>query len=221
MEKQSEPIDKPWWVRFINESGDAELGASYSPNNGIRVDVCTDTTDGWETYFFYEEDEAEKLADRLKIWADMRRKGEYYTHNDDDIPAIRAKESQPSNALPLGALERASEDFQMAVDHWANGENFVCFSDTTQTIRTLLDNAIEQRHVIAWQPMDSAPTDETLFVCRYKKKLHVTFEAAIFRDCESWEIPQEYFVLQNMTTDQPIEDYWEDLEWMALPIVKG
>lgn len=108
----SETVDKPWWICIGGGDQDAQLSASYTPNNGIRVDVCTDTTDGWETYFFYDPAEAEKLADRLKIWAGMKRRGEYYSHKDDDILAIVAKECsshqcqpvQPSNTPPLGDL---------------------------------------------------------------------------------------------------------------------
>jgi len=76
--------------------------------------------------------------------------------------------------------------------------------------------ALAPQEVDEWQPIETAPRGEEVFVCRHKDKPHVTFEAAIFRESESWEMPQEYDALQNMTTDEPIED-WDDLEWMPLP----
>ena len=79
-----------------------------------------------------------------------------------------------------------------------------------ETIRHALES-------MKWRPIETAPKDETIFVCRNKKKPHVTFEAAMFWDQESWEIPEKYFVIQNMTTDQPLEDDWDDLEWQELP----
>jgi len=68
-----------------------------------------------------------------------------------------------------------------------------------------------------WQPIETAPRDETLFLCRDKEKPHVTFEAALFQEHESYEIPEEYDVLQNMTTDEPIADDWFAYEWQSLP----
>ena len=76
----------------------------------------------------------------------------------------------------------------------------------------ILDAAINQ-----WRDMETAPKDGTVFVCRAKNKPHVTFEAAIFQDQESYEIPEIYDVLQNMTVDEPIADHWIYYEWMALP----
>lgn len=81
----------------------------------------------------------------------------------------------------------------------------------------LTDNTEEApRQADEWQPIETAPRGGVVFVCRHKDKPYVTFEAAIFRESESWEMPQEYDVLHNMTTDEPI-DGWDDFEWMPLP----
>lgn len=68
-----------------------------------------------------------------------------------------------------------------------------------------------------WMTMETAPKDDTLFLCRKKSQPHVTFEASMFWDQESWEIPEKYLVCQNMTTDEPLDDDFEDLEWRPLP----
>jgi len=66
-----------------------------------------------------------------------------------------------------------------------------------------------------WRPIKEAPID-VLFVCRCKDKPHVTFEAQVFLESENWEMPEEYKVLQNMTTDEPIDGDWTDNEWKAI-----
>ncbi len=83
-------------------------------------------------------------------------------------------------------------------------------------LKTLEQSAGRITPVEQWQPIETAPKDESLFVCRDKRKPHVTFEAAIFKDQESWEIPEEYDCLQNMTIDEPICDGWDLLEWRPI-----
>jgi hypothetical protein len=69
-----------------------------------------------------------------------------------------------------------------------------------------------------WRDIESAPRDESLFLCRHKAKPHVTFEAAIFKEDDSWESGNKpYDVIQNMTADEPLDAEWEDLEWQPLP----
>ncbi|MAI17130.1 MAG: hypothetical protein CBC71_06220 [Rhodobacteraceae bacterium TMED111] len=67
-----------------------------------------------------------------------------------------------------------------------------------------------------WKPIEEAPRYEELFCIRRKDKAHVQFEAMFFRERESWEMPEEYDVLQNMTLDEPIEN-WDMYEWKPLP----
>lgn len=67
-----------------------------------------------------------------------------------------------------------------------------------------------------WQSIETAPKDE-VFVCRNKNKPHVTFEAVLFWDSESWEMPEKYLCLHNMTIDEPIDQKWSELEWRPLP----
>ncbi|MBL4763489.1 MAG: hypothetical protein JKY93_12435 [Gammaproteobacteria bacterium] len=67
-----------------------------------------------------------------------------------------------------------------------------------------------------WQSIETAPKDKTTFVCRDKYKPHVQFEATLFLEQESWEIPEEYLVLLNMTTDEPICENFEDYEWKLI-----
>jgi hypothetical protein len=75
--------------------------------------------------------------------------------------------------------------------------------------------------VEGWQDIGTAPRDESLFVCRTRLKPWVQFEAAIY-----WEYPgfeetfEPYWILQNMTTDEPVEDT-ENLEWMPLIRSRG
>lgn len=68
-----------------------------------------------------------------------------------------------------------------------------------------------------WKPISEAPRDTTSFICREKRKPHVQFEAAIFEDQESWEMPSTCYCLQNMTTDEPLTGAWEDYEWKPIP----
>lgn len=87
---------------------------------------------------------------------------------------------------------------------------------TGLTVEEALKTIARHKYVV-WQEMDTAPTGEKLFLCRKKSKPHVTFEACIFTEQESWEIPKEYFVVQDMTSDYPIEDDWRSLQWSELP----
>ena len=96
-------------------------------------------------------------------------------------------------------------------------------SMVTQIIRKTI-NHLHSQDLLAtkdmmneWQPIETAPKYEKMFVCRDKSKPHITFEAMMFKDRESWEIPEEYDVLQNMTVDEPVVDRWEDYEWRVLP----
>lgn len=68
-----------------------------------------------------------------------------------------------------------------------------------------------------WQNIKKAPKHEVLFICREKRKPHVQFEAAIFEDVESWEMPSTCYCLQNMTTDEPLTDSWDSYEWKPIP----
>jgi len=68
-----------------------------------------------------------------------------------------------------------------------------------------------------WYEIKTAPKYEQLFCIRYKDKPHVQFEAMFFQEMESYELPEEYDVLYNMTLDAPIDEYWEDLEWAPIP----
>ena len=68
-----------------------------------------------------------------------------------------------------------------------------------------------------WQPIETALKDEKLFLIRHKDKPHVQHEAMIFRDRESWEIPEEYDVLYDVTLDDVIDGDWSDIEWQPLP----
>lgn len=68
-----------------------------------------------------------------------------------------------------------------------------------------------------WMLIETAPKGGRVFISRDKTKPWITFEAAIFAERESWEIPQRYYVIQNMTTDEPIDDDWSHLEWKPLP----
>ena len=68
-----------------------------------------------------------------------------------------------------------------------------------------------------WQPIETAPRYEKLFVVRRKDTPHVQHEAMLFRESQTWEMPQEYDCLHNMTTDEPIDDDWDSYEWMPLP----
>lgn len=121
------------------------------------------------------------------------------------------------------ALDAATEWLQNRIS-WLdkerrNGGDYVHLTTRLEECQYILQKhpALSQPGVAEWQTMETAPKDETLFVCRNKNKPHVTYEAAIFRESESWEIPEEYLVLQNMTNDEPIDGDWEGLEWSPLP----
>lgn len=86
--------------------------------------------------------------------------------------------------------------------------------ETLKTILSLLDKEIDG----GWQPIETAPRDESIFICRHKKKPYATFEAAMFLDDDGWESTiWSYYVIQNMTVDTPIDSDWGDLEWQPLP----
>lgn len=68
-----------------------------------------------------------------------------------------------------------------------------------------------------WQPIETAPRDKE-FLCRRKNKPHITFEAFIDRDSESYEFPDEYETLCNKTYPSDILDEdWCSYEWSPLP----
>lgn len=76
----------------------------------------------------------------------------------------------------------------------------------------------KQVEAMQWHNMDAAPKEEPIVV-RAKSKPWVTFEAVLATDRESYEIPEEYTYLHNLTTDCPVDTewWWTDYEWMPLP----
>lgn len=80
----------------------------------------------------------------------------------------------------------------------------------------LLDEVIELTEKQEWKPIDNAPRDEIRFVCRFKNKPHVQFEAAILEDLEDNGLPAMSWVLYNMTTNKVIDDSWQALEWKPI-----
>ncbi|MCP4258440.1 MAG: hypothetical protein GY774_13215 [Planctomycetes bacterium] len=118
-----------------------------------------------------------------------------------------------------------NKELQDAIDNLRNHQKQLdmdgCMVGVSRQALDIILKALEQSAgritpVEQWQPIETAPKDESLFVCRDKRKPHVTFEAAIFKDQESWEIPEEYDCLQNMTIDEPICDGWDLLEWRPI-----
>ena len=67
-----------------------------------------------------------------------------------------------------------------------------------------------------WLDISSAPKNEKMFLCREVNSNNV-FEAMFFRDYESYEIPKEYDVLQNMYLDEPIDDI-SIYEWLPIEV---
>lgn len=81
-----------------------------------------------------------------------------------------------------------------------------------EDIKTLRD-ALPGR----WMPISEAPRDGS-FLCRIKSKPHITFEAFIDKESESWEMPEVYEILCNETyPDDILDDSWETYEWQPLP----
>jgi hypothetical protein len=111
-------------------------------------------------------------------------------------------------------IEKAKEILKVGEMHDPTG-SFQPAKEVMDTISELLEIIDKQ----GWQPVETAPKDETLFRLRDKTKPHETFEACIFRDCESYEMPEEYYVLQNMTFDEPVDDSWDNYEWQPLPLL--
>lgn len=93
-----------------------------------------------------------------------------------------------------------------------------------QECKTDFENALEAIEQLrahqsdnGWQPIGNAPRDRT-FLCRKKNSPHITFEAFIDKERESWEMPEEYEVLCNETyPDDILDDAWEAYEWKQLP----
>lgn len=73
---------------------------------------------------------------------------------------------------------------------------------------------------LIWQDISTAPKDESLFLLRHKRKWTVV-EAALFWEPAESEGPHifapAHWSLHDMTVDLPIEDDYEDYEWMPTP----
>lgn len=108
-------------------------------------------------------------------------------------------------SMPFEIHVAKNEDENVQCEFVADSLNIF----TQQSYRYVLDE---------WYDMSEhlPPTDGTIFVCRAKNKKHITFEAAIYEEQESWENPERYWVLQNMTTDDPIDDSWCAYEWNSI-----
>jgi hypothetical protein len=73
----------PWWKDspdgyevledIKDETGEETLGASYTPNNGIRVWIANDDIGPECCSFDFSPDQAEFLANALLRWAKARR----------------------------------------------------------------------------------------------------------------------------------------------------
>lgn len=107
--------------------------------------------------------------------------------------------------------------YETVIALFCDPEGNPCMQGSDEDRRLLKEALTEHAVIKGWQSIGTAPKYEVLFRCRDKNKPHVTFEAAIFSECEGWEIPGTYDVLQNMTTDEPICDDWHEThEWQEL-----
>lgn len=80
-----------------------------------------------------------------------------------------------------------------------------------------LTRAIEVLKANTWRPIESAPKYGKTFLCRRKNEPHVTFEAFIDKESESWEMPNEYDILCNESYPEDIlDDCWSMYEWQPL-----
>jgi len=67
-----------------------------------------------------------------------------------------------------------------------------------------------------WMDISGAKKIIGKFLCRKKSNPRVTFEAIFNVECESWEIPELYYVLHNLTLDEPIDGDYSDYEWTPI-----
>lgn len=74
-----------------------------------------------------------------------------------------------------------------------------------------------------WLPIESAPRDGTIFVCRRKERPHVTFESSKYLESDGWENNHKsYYVLANETNEDDIlDDAWEAYEWQPIILTTG
>lgn len=166
---------------------------------------------------------SEPTTDKMKAWETVR--------DFLDMTIVPAAESQHYAALQQLRPDDGAEIINERVEALADFENDIepqVYNSTKRRIATLetIRKALSQPPQtvpdgddvgVRWMPIETAPKGGRVFISRDKTKPWITFEAAIFAERESWEIPQRYYVIQNMTTDEPIDDDWSHLEWKPLP----